>query len=58
MNQYENYLQLMRALGGDFAKALVECYYRADAGNRERLLAAFPEYFDRYKRMFAERGGQ
>ena len=38
----------MKEMGGSFASALGECFLRADAGNRERLKAAFPDLFEQY----------
>ncbi len=40
--------QAMRQYGGSFAKSLADCWLRADPINRQRVVAAFPEFFDRY----------
>lgn len=39
---------VMKEMGGSFASALGDCYLKADAVNRERLKAAFPEKWDEY----------
>ena len=41
-------VQRMKQFGGHFASGLGEAWMRADAGNRARLEAAFPELFERY----------
>ncbi len=41
-------LNRMKLYGGSFVQSLLECYYRADAHNRIRLLGAF-KYFQEYK---------
>lgn len=51
---YDNALHMMESFGGSFVKSLANCYYCADSGNKQRLRAAFPEYFDRYERQFQE----
>jgi hypothetical protein len=43
--------RLMEKLGGGFASALAVAYFRADADNQARILAAWPELFERYRRM-------
>jgi hypothetical protein len=43
---------MMEIFGGGFVKALVDLWYRADSTNKQRLRAAFPEYFERYELMF------
>jgi len=45
---------LMQRLGGGFAAALGTAYHRADAGNQARILGAFPELFERYRREARE----
>jgi hypothetical protein len=49
-------LEAMEKYGGSFVKALAEAYLRADAENRARLKAAFPEIFDRYRHIAAKVG--
>jgi hypothetical protein len=44
----------MRVWGGSFVKQLAELYYVADGENRERLAKAFPEYWERYQRIYSE----
>jgi hypothetical protein len=46
--------RLMEKLGGGFASALAVAYFRADADNQARILAAWPELFERYRRMDQE----
>ena len=41
----------MEKWGGGFASALAVAYFHADADNKARILAAWPELFDRYRRM-------
>ena len=43
--------RLMEKLGGGFASALAVAYFRADADNQARILAAWPDLFERYRRM-------
>lgn len=52
--KYDNALHMMEKIGGSFIRSLAECYYRADAGNRERLRQAFAHEFERYEQMFRE----
>jgi hypothetical protein len=33
---------------------LVNLWYAADSSNKLRVRAAFPEYFDKYERMYLE----
>lgn len=54
MPQYDNAEHMMEVLGGSFVKALVSLWYSADSSNKPRVRAAFPEYFDKYERMFQE----
>jgi len=56
--QYDDSLHMMEVLGGSFVKALVDCYYAADSRNKARLLAAFPETFEKYENMFQEWKGK
>jgi hypothetical protein len=41
----------MEKWGGGFAAALAVAYFHADADNKARILAAWPELFERYRRM-------
>lgn len=50
--EYDNALHLMEVQGGSFVKALVECYYRADPANKEKLRETFASYFDAYEERF------
>ena len=43
--------RLMQKLGGGFASALAVAYFHADADNQARILAAWPDLFERYRRM-------
>jgi hypothetical protein len=45
---------LMQRLGGGFAAALGTAYHRADAGNQARILGAFADLFEKYRRMASE----
>lgn len=56
MNQvrYSDALHMMELHGGSFVRALAECHLRADAANRQRLRGAFPEYFERYEKLYRE----
>lgn len=51
---YDNAEHMMEVLGGSFVKALVNLWYCADLNNSPRVRAAFPEYFERYEKMFNE----
>lgn len=51
---YDDALHMMESLGGSFVKSLANCYCCADRGNKKRLLAAFPEVFERYEKQFAD----
>ena len=44
-------VEAMNRFGGSFAKALGECFIRADIINTERLLNAFPEIVSQYCAM-------
>jgi hypothetical protein len=50
--KYDNAEHMMEVFGGSFVKALVDLWYRADSTNKQRLRAAFPEYFKKYELMF------
>lgn len=41
-------LERMRRFGGHFCTQLANTAAAADPGNRQRLLAAFPELFEKY----------
>ena len=41
---------LMQLRGGGFASALGLAYPRADSGNQARILGAFAELFERFRR--------
>ena len=46
--------KIMERMGGGFASALAVAYFRADLDNQARILGAFPELFERYRRMARE----
>jgi hypothetical protein len=46
--------QTMENLGGGFASALARAYFRADSDNRARILGAFPDLFEKYRRIAEE----
>ena len=48
--------EAMKIFGGGFAKALAECFIRADTSNLERLCNAFPEIIEQYMAMAGMRG--
>ena len=41
----------MEKWGGGFASALAVAYFHADADNKARILAAWPNLFEHYRRM-------
>ena len=45
---------MMERLGGSFVRSLASCYYAADSTNKARLLAAFPDYFGKYREQFEQ----
>lgn len=45
---FEETLDMMELTGGSFVRALAAAMYRADAPNRAKLVAAFPEYLREY----------
>lgn len=51
---FDDHVHMMEVMGGSFVSALADCFYRADSQNKARLVAAFPEYFGRYKKMFED----
>jgi monomeric isocitrate dehydrogenase len=46
--------QAMESIGGGFASALALAYFRADGDNQARILAAFPDLFEKYRRIAEE----
>ena len=46
--------QTMEKMGGGFAAALALAYYRADWTNQAAILAAFPDLFEKYRRIAHE----
>lgn len=40
----------MSKLGGSFVKALADCFHHADYENKDRLIKAFPEYWEKYSK--------
>ena len=44
----------MERMGGGFASALALAYFRADSDNQARILAAWPDLFERYRRIARE----
>ena len=54
MTFYDTPVHMMQAMGGSFVSHLAECWFCADAWNRQRLSAAFPEIFERYLKMWQE----
>jgi len=44
----------MMRMGGGFASTLALAFFRADSGNQARILGAFPELFERYRREARE----
>lgn len=47
--------RVMEDIGGSFAAHLARAFYAADSHNTERLLAAFPEMFERYYQYSLDR---
>lgn len=47
--------ELMRQIGGNFAQHLARAFQAADSDNRARILAAWPDLFERYHRMVVDR---
>ena len=43
-------LDAMEKYGGSFVKALAKCYIRADSSNAQKLITAFSEIFERYRK--------
>ena len=46
--------QTMERMGGGFAAALALAYYRADGDNQARIVGAFSDLFEKYRRIAAE----
>ena len=46
--------QTMESMGGGFAAALALAYFRADGDNQARILGAFPDLFEKYRRIAEE----
>ena len=44
----------MERMGGGFASALALAYFRADSDNQARILGAFPDLFEKYRRIARE----
>lgn len=51
-----NTIAAMQQWGGHFVKQLAELALRADYHNLQRLKAAWPEHWQRYEQMHADRG--
>ena len=49
--------ELMLQIGGSFAQHLARAFKVADSDNRARILAAWPDLFERYHSMVVEREG-
>jgi hypothetical protein len=46
--------QYMERMGGGFAAALAVAYYRADSDNKARIVGAWPDLFEKYRRIARE----
>ena len=46
--------ELMTQIGGSFAQHLARAFRVADSDNRARIIAAWPELFERYSKMNQE----
>lgn len=44
----------MERMGGGFASALAVAYYRADSDNKARIVGAWPDLFEKYRRIARE----
>lgn len=51
----EDTIGAMMQFGGGFVEQLARLYHRADADNRARIQAAWPEYWQRYTELAALR---
>lgn len=47
-----NVANAMKKYGGGFAASIGEAALNADSGNLARVVAAFPELFDKYSKAF------
>ena len=55
MNEEEfKVIESMRKYGGSFIKSLSECFSYADITNFRKLKNAFPEYWEKYKKLGKE----
>ena len=41
----------MKAIGGSFVRLVGQAWFAADLINREKLKAAFPEYWEEYREL-------
>jgi hypothetical protein len=46
--------QTMEKIGGNFAAALAVAYFHADSDNKARILGAFSDLFEKYRRITEE----
>lgn len=46
--------QYMERMGGGFASALAVAYYRADSDNKARIVGAWQDLFEKYRRIARE----
>lgn len=53
-DHYDDHIHMMERIGGSFVRSLAACYYAADGANKQRLLEAFPDYFERYRVQFEQ----
>lgn len=44
-------IEAMETYGGSFVKSLSQCFRHADPINFKKLKDAFPEYWEKYKKM-------
>lgn len=44
-------IRLMKDIGGSFVQSLAETWKRADIDNKKKLEQAFPEIWERYRKM-------
>ncbi len=54
-NDITSILSLMQEIGGAFTKTLTQLYFVADRRQRQKLLEAFDEEFDKYDSMVTMR---
>ncbi len=50
--------ETMIMFGGSFASLLAQLFRAADLHNQRRIMEAFPDYFDQYTKLTAERHKQ